>query len=126
MRLAAAIIVIAACKEEPSPTRAGDGSSHFATPSIRCDVVVEKLKQAVVAEVDPAIAVLVSTKAPVVLSSCIYEPWPESLKDCVMKASASDLVAHRCDAFVSDELAQKLIDRLAPGQHISPRDFLQR
>lgn len=160
--------MIAACEQEPSPTRAGDGSSHSApvivvTKSeiwyegklvnsgesievaghviarrdlpvlpdaaiahpIRCDIVVEKLERAVAA-VEPAIAVIASTKAPIILSSCIYEGWPEVLKECIVMTSAEQIAAHQCDALVSDELAQKLLDRLAPGQHLSPRDFLQR
>ena len=169
MRLAAAIILIAAaCETEPSPSRADDGSARSeplivvtkseityegksvggsesvavgghviatrdlaalpdaaTTQPIRCELVVEKLKKTVAA-VDPAIAVIAGTKTPVILSSCIYEGWPEALKQCIVTASTEQLAAHHCDALVPDELAQKLLDRLAPGQHISPRDFLQR
>lgn len=101
------------------------GSDAPPTRPIRCGSVIQKLQQAV-ASVEPALAVIASTKAPVILSSCIYEGWPEPLKECIVMTSAADIAAHHCDALVPDELAQKLLDRLAPGQHLAPRDFLQR
>lgn len=144
MRLPAAImLMIAACKEEPSPPRAGDGSSHLApviivTKSdlpalpdaaagqpIRCEVVVEKLKR-VVAHVDPALALIATTKSPIVLASCFNERWSEPLKECIMTRTSADIAEHACDAQVPDELAQKLLDRLAPGRRLSPQDFLRR
>lgn len=143
MRLAAAIILIAACKEEPSPSRAGDGSSHLAPPQFTveseityrgdrprmpptCSSTVEHLKSAVMLY-DAALYTLAQTKAPIVLAACIDDEWPMELKECIAGTPSDELIRdHECDKLVPDELAQKLLDRLAPGQHISPRDFLQR
>jgi hypothetical protein len=96
-----------------------------ATTSITCTSVVEKLKRAV-ASYDATLGALVGTKAPMVLGSCLNDHWPESLKECIVAATPEELVGHRCDVLVPDELAQKLLDRLAPGQRLSPRDFLRR
>jgi hypothetical protein len=136
MRLAAAIILIAACKEEPSPSRAGDGSSHLQAAEepvvvvtkseIACSRVVTLLQSAVTHE-DAATGQLVRLKAPVILAACIDDAWPLELKACIASTPTPDLISkHVCDKLVTDELAQKLLDRLAPGQRLSARDFLQR
>lgn len=133
MRLAAAIILIAACKEEPSPSRAGDGSSHVEAPvvvvtksEVACSAVVSRLQSAARLE-DAAKGQVVQFKAPMILAACIDDAWPLELRACIASTPTADLIGkHVCDKLVTDELAQKLLDRLAPGQRISPRDFLQR
>lgn len=145
MRLAAAVILIAAaCEKEPSPSRADDGSARSAPvlvvtkseitydPTRRprmpptCSDVLRSLQGAALYE-DAALGNIVRLKAPMILGACIDHEWPMALKLCIVTTPTSDLISkHVCDKLVTDELAQKLLDRVAPGQHLSPRDFLQR
>ena len=133
MRLLAAVFLIAACEQEPSPSRAGDGSSHFVPPvvvvtksEVACSAVITRIQSAAMLE-DPAMGQVVQFKAPMILAACINDEWPLELKACIASTPAVDLISkHVCDKHVTDELAHKLLDRLAPGQQISPRDFLQR
>ena len=93
-------------------------------PSVSCNVVIDKLR-ATVASYDAAMAALVGMKAPVVLASCLSDGWPAPLKECIAHEAPAAIAAHACDAFIPEELAQTLVDRLAPGRGLRARDFLQ-
>ena len=145
MRLAAAVILIAAaCEKEPSPSRADDGSARSAPvvvvtkseitydPTRRprmpptCSDVVGLLQGAAMYE-DGALGHIVRLKAPMILAACIDDEWPMDLKLCISGTPTNELISgHKCDKLVSDELAQKLIDRVAPGQQLRVADYLHR
>lgn len=111
---------------------APDGSLHCdepgsaaapATPT--CGEVMEHLNSALFTY-DPKYVALAGTYATRVLASCHDDGWPDALKHCIVSTPPRALLDHACDKQVSDELAQKVLARVAPGQNIRPADFLQR
>ena len=108
-----------ACAKSEPPTKQQQVEG---TP---CSDLLPHVRKAVL-HVEPNAGLVFYHMQPQLLGACLYDHWPEPLRRCIVTHAAEDLANHACDALISDELAQKLIDRLAPGQRIRPRDFLQR
>ena len=106
-----------ACSKSEPPTKQVAG-----TP---CSDLLPHLRAAVL-HMEPNAALVFDHMAPQLLGACLGDHWPEPLRQCIVTHAAAEIANHACDALISDEDAQKLIDRLAPGQQLSPRDFLQR
>lgn len=107
-----------ACAKSEPPTKqqvAGTPCSDL-LPHVRATVL----------HMEPNATLVFDHMQPQLLAACVGDNWPEPLRQCIVTHAAQDLANHACDALISDELAQKLLDRVAPGQHLSPRDFLQR
>jgi len=125
------VALVAACDAGAKPPGAGSACGETrsaaapATAPPACGEVIEHLNSALFTY-DPKYVALAGTYATRVLASCHDDGWPDALKRCIVSASPRALLDHACDKHVSDELAEKVLARVAPGQDIRPADFLQR
>jgi hypothetical protein len=107
------------CSKSEPPTQ------QVAAQRTPCSDLLPHLRAAVL-HVEPNAALVFDHMQPQLLAACVGDDWPDPLRQCIVTHAAEEIASHACDAHISDELAQKLIDRVAPGQHVSPGDFLQR
>ena len=116
MRLLLALALVACANSEP-PQKQVEG-----TP---CSDLLPHFRAAAL-QIEPKAGFVFDNLQPQILGACLADHWPEPLRRCIVTASAAELAAHKCDALVPDELAQRLVDRLAPGRGLRASDFLVR